>query len=172
MEVHHHSHTSRKKWAHYFWEFLMLFLAVFAGFLAENQREHLIEHKREKQFINLLINDIMVDTARLNHLINNRNIRESRLDSLTSLLNNDSADWFTNDIYFFAITVPRITIFQFTPNDGTMQQLKNAGGLRLIRNHIMTDSILKYDAAIRSLQRLDDQEQNVINIYREHTHNI
>ena len=29
MEVHAHSHTARKKWTHYFWEFLMLFLAVF-----------------------------------------------------------------------------------------------------------------------------------------------
>ncbi len=29
MEVHHHSHTARKKWTHYFWEFLMLFLAMF-----------------------------------------------------------------------------------------------------------------------------------------------
>jgi len=42
MEVHAHSHTvpiaiGRKKWTHYFWEFLMLFLAVFCGFLAEYQ---------------------------------------------------------------------------------------------------------------------------------------
>ena len=44
MEVHHHTHlasgkthTARKKWTHYFWEFLMLFLAVFCGFLAELQ---------------------------------------------------------------------------------------------------------------------------------------
>jgi len=48
MEVHHHSHTSRKKWTHYFWEFFMLFLAVFCGFLAENEREHYVESKREK----------------------------------------------------------------------------------------------------------------------------
>ena len=33
MEVHAHTHTARKKWTHYFWEFLMLFLAVFCGFL-------------------------------------------------------------------------------------------------------------------------------------------
>jgi hypothetical protein len=45
MEVHTHTHTARKKWTHYFWEFLMLFLAVFAGFLAENQREHIVEHQ-------------------------------------------------------------------------------------------------------------------------------
>ena len=29
MEVHAHTHTARKKWTHYFWEFLMLFPAVF-----------------------------------------------------------------------------------------------------------------------------------------------
>ena len=39
MEVHAHTHTARKKWTHYFWEFLMLFLAVFSGFLAEKKRK-------------------------------------------------------------------------------------------------------------------------------------
>jgi len=43
MEVHTHTHSPRKKWAHYFWEFLMLFLAVFCGFLAEYKLEHTIE---------------------------------------------------------------------------------------------------------------------------------
>ena len=28
MEIHAHTHTPRKKWTHYFWEFFMLFLAV------------------------------------------------------------------------------------------------------------------------------------------------
>ncbi len=51
MEVHAHTHTARKKWTHYFWEFLMLFLAVFCGFLAEYQLEHKIEKDREKQYI-------------------------------------------------------------------------------------------------------------------------
>ena len=167
MEVHHHSHSSRKKWTHYFWEFLMLFLAVFAGFLAENQREHYVEHLREKQFINSLVNDLKVDTARLNMLIENRITRELRLDSLTFLLNSQNADKYTKDIYFLATVIPRITLFQFTANDGTMQQLKNAGGLRLIRSHAITDSIINYDNAIRSLNRLDEQEQYIINIQRE-----
>ncbi len=28
MDVHAHPHTPRKKWTYYFWEFLMLFVAV------------------------------------------------------------------------------------------------------------------------------------------------
>jgi len=37
MEVHQYTHTERKQRTHYFWEFFMLFLAVTAGFLVENQ---------------------------------------------------------------------------------------------------------------------------------------
>jgi hypothetical protein len=58
MEVHHHAHTARKKWNHYFWEFLMLFLAVFCGFLAENWREHYIEKLRVKEYAGALVYDL------------------------------------------------------------------------------------------------------------------
>ncbi len=38
--AHHLHHAPGKRIWHYFYEFLMLFLAVFCGFLAENFREH------------------------------------------------------------------------------------------------------------------------------------
>src|SRR5687767_2995927 len=45
MEVHHHSHPhGHKNWRTYAWEFAMLFLAVFCGFLAEYFLEHRIEN--------------------------------------------------------------------------------------------------------------------------------
>ena len=69
MEVHHHAHTSRNKWTHYFWEFLMLFLAVFCGFLAENFREHKVEDLRAKEFARSLILDLNNDTAAINYQI-------------------------------------------------------------------------------------------------------
>ena len=55
MEVHHHSHTAGKKWTHYFWEFFMLFLAVFCGFLAEYQLEHKIEKRQGKAIYESLL---------------------------------------------------------------------------------------------------------------------
>ena len=66
MEVHHHSHTHKKKWTHYFWEFLMLFLAVFCGFLAEYQLEHTIENQRERKYILSFIEDLKADTVSIN----------------------------------------------------------------------------------------------------------
>src|SRR4030095_3405141 len=64
MESHaHHIHKAPGQgWKHYFFEFLMLFLAVFAGFLAENQREHIVEHQREKKFAKRLLSDLQQDS--------------------------------------------------------------------------------------------------------------
>jgi len=47
VEVYQHTHTAGKKWTHYFREFIMLFVAVFCGFLAEYQLEHRIEIDRQ-----------------------------------------------------------------------------------------------------------------------------
>src|SRR6185369_7095980 len=63
MEVHKHPHhvTHKKKWGEYFLEFLMIFLAVFLGFLAENFREHQVEKERGKQYIESFYNDLEKD---------------------------------------------------------------------------------------------------------------
>src|SRR4026208_2238411 len=64
MEVHNHPHhvTHKKKWSEYLLEFLMLFLAVFLGFIAENQREHIVEHQREKKFMSRMLSDLRQDS--------------------------------------------------------------------------------------------------------------
>ena len=85
MEVHAHTHTARKKWTHYFWEFLMLFLAVFCGFMAENQREHMIEHRREKEYMRSLIEDLQTDTFNLNSNILLGQVVRTRLENLVSI---------------------------------------------------------------------------------------
>jgi len=87
MEVHHHAHTSRKKWTHYFWEFLMLFLAVFCGFLAEYQLEHKIEQDREKQYMRSMVEDLRSDTLMLEKNIILRQRRLMMMDSLIRMFN-------------------------------------------------------------------------------------
>jgi hypothetical protein len=48
--AHHLHHAPGKKFWHYIFEFLMLFLAVFCGFIAENWREQLREHQRKTNY--------------------------------------------------------------------------------------------------------------------------
>jgi hypothetical protein len=166
MEVHPHTHTARKKWTHYFWEFLMLFFAVTLGFFVENQREHYIEHQREKQFIRSLVNDIRADTARINTIIAYRTVREERLDSLTAFINGKEPEKHTGRMYSIAVIAARTLLFRYVPNDGTMQQLKNSGAFRLIRDPVVRDSIAKYDVSVRNYLRQAELEETLVESYR------
>ena len=166
MEVHQHTHTPRKKWTHYLWEFLMLFLAVTLGFLVENQREHYIEHQREKQFIQSLFNDIRSDTANIAKIIIARTAKERMLDSISFMMNSPHPVDFTKQVYPYAVVIGKTLLYRFVPNDGTMQQLKNSGALRLIRNRRVVDSIAKYDISIRNILGQYSVEENQIEHYR------
>ena len=156
MEVHHHAHSSRKKWTHYFWEFLMLFLAVFCGFLAEYYLEHTIEHNREKQFINSLIRDIEADTAQLSNIKGFRIARLSSIDSVSNYFaNNTSGTISLRGIQLLEDIKGHVSFYQ---NSGTLDQLKNAGGLRLIRQRNVVDSIQSYDQQIKRMALRDQYE--------------
>ncbi len=147
MEVHHHAHDPiaphhKKNWKSYFWEFLMLFLAVFCGFLAEYQLEHVIENNKEKQYIASLVRDVELDIASLKEAMQVRKQYINYYDSLVLLLNKrEKRDM--NDIYFYARFVGRTTEFKY--HDRTIQQLKNSGNMRLVRNKNAADSITIYD---------------------------
>ena len=166
MEVHHHSHTERKKWTHYLWEFVMLFLAVTLGFFVENQRERYIEHHREEQFIQSLYNDIKADTANINKIIQARTAKERSIDSFSYMMNSPQQRMFIKQIYFYAIYAGRTLPYRFVPNDGTIQQLKNSGSFRLIRKRVVVDSISKYDMNVRNLLGQYAVEESSIEHYR------
>jgi hypothetical protein len=147
MEVHHHAHDPaaphhKKNWKSYFWEFLMLFLAVFCGFLAEYQLEHTIENQREKKYIVSLAKDVELDIASLENSYELRNVQISYFDSLASLLKQDNKEQM-NDFYFYSRHITRSILFRY--HDRTIQQLKNSGNFRLIRNTKVADSITVYD---------------------------
>ncbi len=155
MEVHHHAHTARKKWTHYFWEFLMLFLAVFCGFLAEYKLEQTIERHREKEFILSMIEDAMTDTTNIHAAIPLNLERAGYADSLSiACLNYRGTQPENTNIY----ETHRNCIYRpdlVYPTDRTLFQLKNSGGMRLIRKKKATESIIAYD---NSGKRLINQQ--------------
>ena len=165
MEVHAHTHTPRRKWTHYFWEFLMLFLAVFCGFLAEYQLEHVIEKKREKQFITSLVNDLRLDTTWLSIVTNSANLRITNIDSAITVLSGTENNEISTETY---LQLRRGTFqIMYFPNNGTLMQLKSSGGMRLIRNRSVVDSIENYDRLVRRLETRRDITNVQIQTYSE-----
>jgi len=132
MEVHTHAHTPGKKWTHYFWEFLMLFLAVFCGFLAENQLEHKIEKDREKQYMISLLEDLHIDTVELQGEYQLGEQQRAVADTLIEAINNQEP---TSDnikkIYLLSANSTRVVSVGF--QNRTSSQLKNSGGMRLFQ---------------------------------------
>ena len=115
MEVHHHAHHEGKKnWKSYFWEFLMLFLAVFCGFLAENQREHIVEHQREKEYMKSMLEDLKHDTSEFQYNIGEINHYYITVLNISSLLL-FSEDFSDSTIRAMYDTVPKaIRYFSIT----------------------------------------------------------
>ncbi len=150
MEVHHHGHVhEKKKWKEYVFQFFMLFLAVFCGFLAEYQLEHVVEHNREEQYIKSFIEDLKSDTAKINKILELSTLQQNNFDSLMGTLKApgfietpDKEEDYLGSIF---------GLYLFNHTDRTLQQLKNAGGLRLIRNQQASDSIMQYDAMVKKV---------------------
>ena len=148
MEVHHHAHTSRKKWTHYFWEFLMLFLAVFCGFLAEYKLEHVIELQREKKYAISLLEDLKKDTADLNNDLFWWELQSKRIDTIHMEFDKPEQDRNRVSLYRMVSFMRIYNAFEY--HDRTIDQLKNAGFFRLLRNKNVADSLIDYDALITS----------------------
>jgi hypothetical protein len=164
MEVHHHAHNPaephhKKNWKAYFWEFLMLFLAVFCGFLAEYQLEHKIESDRGKQYTYSFYEDMITDSSHFNNLISSFQIKLSAFQNMApcydSLLSDHPPKNCLINLYLNSRS------FQDMINtDRTLMQLKNADA----------DSILSYDNLLR-LYKVSESTglQNVQTTLRETT---
>ena len=129
----------------------MIFLAVTMGFFAESIREQMTDNAKEKEYIISMIEDAATDTANIQRAILRNNIRMLHLDSLANTcLNYDAAAGMDADIYRhfrYGLNHPDF----ISPTERTMQQLKNAGGMRLLRKKSAVDSIILYDDMAKKL---------------------
>jgi len=142
MEVHAHTHTARKKWTHYFWEFLMLFLAVVCGFFAEYQLEHQIEKDRARQFLQSMVVDVGTNIQNLDSLLILDKIIIANHNELVNWLLQDSA---TIDRGGFAQKMGAVWIRNFLVRKETYEQMKSSGSLRYVGNIEFLKKMMDYE---------------------------
>jgi hypothetical protein len=157
MEVHHHGHVhEKKKWKEYVFQFLMLFLAVFCGFLAEYQLEHKIEKDRERKYIKSFYEDLADDERNLKQLVRIIDIQLRASDTLQMMLPDADIKTKGNSIYTNFRKLFRQLGINLYLNDRTIVQLRNSGGMRLIQNKQVSDSIVRYYQDAEKIQFLQD----------------
>lgn len=142
MEVHHHSHHGKKKITGYLWEFIMLFLAVFCGFLAEYQLEHKIEKERAEKYLQSMLIDVRTNIMNLDSLLaeDHRYLRD--YDTLTDWLLQDSV---TIDRAAFARKMGAVWVRNFLVRRETYEQMKSSGSLRYVGNIEFLKRMMKYE---------------------------
>jgi len=153
MEVHHHPdlHHQPKKWKEYFLEFIMIFLAVTMGFIAEGLREHLADKSKEKEFMVSLKEDLISDTIQLHYILPASDIQYNNLDSLYFLLKAaaEGKPYDIHRLYYLNFTYG-FGLIMFTPDNRTLSEIKNVGAFSLITNKASRDSITSYDHFIET----------------------
>jgi hypothetical protein len=153
MEVHHHPDLrhKKKKFREYFLEFLMIFLAVSLGFIAENLREHISDRNKEKEYIESMIQDLKEDTAKAQHSIIGTTRQIHGLDTLEMLLGPDVNK--SDSSVYISYRQSEALYDEHTINfsSRTITQLFSTGNIRLIRNQAIADSISAYYSAIKDV---------------------
>jgi len=159
MEVHHHPHVAKKNFKEYFLEFLMIFLAVSMGFIAENLREHFTEKSNAREYAHLLVNDLNSDVKELNrtHYVLDRIIKAG--DSLSSLISSPNFDQTPGGkLYYYEYWSS--WQWRVTPQDATFKQLQSSGALRYIGNAPLIKKILNYQESLKIIALLESNSSN------------
>jgi hypothetical protein len=160
MEVHHHPKVEKKNFKEYFLEFLMIFLAVTMGFIAENLRENVSNHEKELNYMKGFEQDLKEDTTEMSVIFFKQYFLLNQMDSALSIpverLNNiNTQDTFYHHyVYFYSL------LSVFTPHDNTLTQLRNAGGFSVIRQKDVLDSIGELNLYYLNLLKSDDDYYN------------
>jgi hypothetical protein len=173
MEVHHRAHsspdkggTSRKKWTHYFWEFIMLFLAVFCGFLAENFREHYIEDQRAVKHAKNLYKELYNDSVLLQRCLANRERKESEcLYFMDYVRDSNLATLSPRFFPAFTSAIIQNQYIIFEPNDGILNQLRNSGELRYFKERELQAELGNLSAKIGYVKTRNDKEYSFVEFY-------
>lgn len=147
-------HPQKKNIKTYLFEFLMLFLAVFCGFIADSWREKITEHQREKIFIRSLVEDLKSDTLQSGKVLDRLKEIHTGIDSVLITLASPEVIENSNDLY--RLWTKNLGLEVFVSNDRTIQQLKSSGELRLIRNKDVSDRIMNYDQTLKKYYTQSD----------------
>jgi hypothetical protein len=140
MEVHHPHHPShKKKWTEYILEFIMLFLAVSLGFLAENIREGYVEKERAHELVSSFMKDVELNVVFIDSLIKGDKKAMLKCDSIALYIIKSQSDIDLKYVY----EIPS-TNYRYLSNNDTYDQMKSSGSLRYIKDTILLRKMIEY----------------------------
>ena len=159
MEQQHLDQFSpKKKWYVYFIDFIMLFVAVTLGFLAENVRDQQTDKNREISYLKNVHEDLLVDINKFELVISSNNLRLLMLDSLHMEINKASPD--LPSLYYYIRNLALRTTFESSHLG--LDQIKASGGFRLIQNAKIIAGIQDYEGKLNNSMKLQELREGTL----------
>ena len=140
----------------------MLFAAVFCGFLAENIREHQIEHQREKKYMVSLLDNLEADSIMLTSYSESVKKQIRGLDTLIKALRYSLLEKKALAYVYVIYMKYGLQMINVHFNENTIVQLKNAGGFRIIRKDNVIDMLNTYEYTKSIVNKDRDETSKLI----------
>jgi hypothetical protein len=146
-----------KPWTRYLIEFILLFLAVFLGFLAENYRERISEEQQAKELAQSFYNELLADSMVVHTIMIRRYQKDTALVKFKNYVL-DSSLQKPSKAYALGFYRAIMINSRFSPKDVILEQLKNSGALRYFRSKEIQQLIGTLSVAIANVRIGNDFE--------------
>jgi hypothetical protein len=158
MEVHHHPQLEHKPkpWKEYILEGLMIFLAVFMGFIAENIRENVTSREHARQLTSQLVKDLKSDTLILNEVFHAEKEIIAKNDTLFDLLQQPLAK--TDHKKIQRLIIASYSLWPFYASTGAISAIKNELHIKQFTNSDMISHIAGYEGRTALYHKIEDEE--------------
>jgi hypothetical protein len=141
----------------------MLFLAVFAGSVAEYQLEHINERSHEREYMESMVKDLRSDTASIRQTLIYDIRKLKGLDSMINILSKSTIPA-TEIVHLHKLGWAILVNYPVSFSTGTLTQLKYSGSLRLVQSRVVLDSVMSYDS---NIIQIDGQKKGFIEYAKE-----
>ena len=148
MEVHHHPDLEKKGFKEYFWEFIMILLAVTLGFFAENFREYISAREKEHANINSMVKNLSTDSIMVETSIEGVDNVKLKIDTLMQLIR--SGEYKTEQEMFYRLAYITRGFREFEYSNVTFEQMQSSGSFGLIRNKMIRNDLVNYNNFINT----------------------
>jgi len=122
-----------KSWRVYLFEFVLLTMAVFLGFLVDNFREELAEKQQAEELAQSYYGELLADSISLQQTLEARYRKDTALYHLKNYVLDSSLEKASMS-YVRNYVLGVQTTDRFQPTDVILEQLKNSGSLRYFKS--------------------------------------
>jgi hypothetical protein len=126
--------------------------------MAENIREHQIEKHREIAYLQNVHEDLKLDVINIENVISSNSTRLQAMDTLFQIINNNTIT--NEDVYYYVRNLALRATFE--SSHVGLDQIKSAGGLRMVKNPEIISGIQEYERSLDALDKLENVRERTL----------